>query len=118
MDLKHNFINALEQLEKLMSQKGEHFRARAYSKAKEALILYNQPIQTKEDLNGIKGIGKTIIAKFEEFKQTGTLQAIEKEKQNPMFVFTNVYGIGPKKAKELVKKHKITTITELREKTR
>ena len=38
MDLKHNFINALEQLEKLMSQKGEHFRARAYSKAKEAAL--------------------------------------------------------------------------------
>lgn len=115
MDLKSNFINALEQLEKLMSQKGEHFRARAYSKAKEALILYNKPVKTKEDLKGIKGIGKTIIAKFEEFKQTGTLQAIEKEKQNPMFVFTNVYGIGPKKAKELVKKHNLKTISELRE---
>ena len=116
MDLKPNFIKVLEQLEKFMYQKGEHFRARAYQKAKEALILHKNPIKDKKDLNGIKGVGKTIIAKFEEFKETGTLKALEKEKNNPMFVFTNVYGIGPKKAKELVKTHQINSISELREK--
>jgi DNA polymerase/3'-5' exonuclease PolX len=115
MDHKLPFTKVLEQLENLMYKKGEPFRARAYQKAKEALILHKEPIINKEDLNGIRGIGKTIIAKFEEFKETGTLQSLEKEKENPMFIFTNVYGIGPKKAKELVKKHKITSIKELRE---
>ena len=31
-------------------------------------------------------------------------------------VFTNIYGVGPKKADELVKKHNITSIEELRKK--
>ena len=115
MSLKQDFIKVLSKLETLMSQKGEHFRARAYSKAKDSLILHPNDIQNKEDLRGIKGIGKTIIEKFQEFKETGTLQTLEKEKQNPMFIFTNVYGIGPKKAKELVKKHNVSTIAELRE---
>ena len=30
-------------------------------------------------------------------------------------MFTDVYGIGPKKAQELVKKHSVTTIQELRD---
>ena len=115
MDRKNEFIAILEKLEKIMSQKGEFFRARAYSKARDALVLHKEPIVDKKDLAGIKGIGKTIIDKFQEFKETGTLKAIEKEKENPMFLFTNVYGIGPKKAKELVKKHKVSTIAELRE---
>ena len=115
MSLKQDFIKVLSKLETLMSQKGEHFRARAYSKAKDSLILHPTEIQNKEDLQGIKGIGKTIIEKFQEFKETGTLQTLEKEKENPMFIFTNVYGIGPKKAKELVKKHNVTTIAELRQ---
>ena len=115
MDLKSKFTNVLEKLEKLMYQKGEHFRARAYSKAKDALVLHNKPVVNKEDLNGIKGIGNTIIEKFQEFKETGTLHALEKEKNNPMIIFTDVYGIGPKKAKELVQKHKITSIKQLRD---
>ena len=32
------FVNVLEQLESLMMKKGEHFRARAYTKAKEAIM--------------------------------------------------------------------------------
>ena len=115
MDLKSKFTDVLEKLEKLMYQKGEHFRARAYSKAKDALVLHNEPVVNKEDLKGIKGIGNTIIGKFQEFKETGTLNALEKEKNNPMFIFTDVYGIGPKKAKELVQKHKITSIKQLRD---
>ena len=61
MDLKSKFTDVLARLEKLMSRKGDHFRSRAYSKAKDALILHNEPIVNKEDLKGIKGIGKTII---------------------------------------------------------
>ena len=115
MDLKSKFTDVLARLEKLMSRKGDHFRSRAYSKAKDALILHNEPIVNKEDLKGIKGIGNTIIEKFQEFKETGTLNALEKEKNNPIFIFTDIYGIGPKKAKELVQKHKITSIKQLRD---
>ena len=46
-------------------------------------------IINKTDLAGIKGIGKTIIDKFQEFKETGTLKAIEKEKENREIQFIN-----------------------------
>ena len=46
--------------------------------------------------------------------ETGTLQVLERAKNDPMLIFTEVYGIGSKKAEELVKKHKVTTIEELR----
>ena len=65
-------------------------------------------------MKGQRGIGSTILAKLQEFVDTGTLSVLEKAKNNPVFIFTEVYGIGPKKAEELVKKHNITTIAELR----
>jgi len=115
MDYSTQFVDVLEQLEDIMKKKGEHFRARAYSRAKETIILNNKPLSNSSQLKGLSGIGETIIKKFEEFIETGTLRAIEKAKNDPMFIFTDVYGIGPKKAQVLVKKHNITSISELRE---
>lgn len=109
------FISVLDNLEKLMKQKGEHFRARAYAKAKESIMLIEEPITSVDQLKGRKGIGKTILAKMKEFKDTGTLKVLEKAKNDPVLMFTDVYGIGPKKAQELVKKHNVTTIVELRD---
>ena len=108
------FISLLGKLEKLMIQKGESMRARAYQKAQQSLMLYDKPINNVKEITDLKGIGKTILAKFQEFIDTGKLQAIEKEKENPMFIFTNIYGVGPKKAQDLIKKG-ITTIAQLRE---
>ena len=108
------FVKVLEQLESLMMKKGEHFRARAYTKAKESIILFKKPITEVNQLKGQPGIGKTILTKLQEFVDTGTLNVLEKAKSNPMFIFTEVYGIGPKKAEELVKKHNVKTIAELR----
>ena len=115
MDYKNKFINILEQLENIMKKKGEHFRARAYSRAKETLILYDKPLKNSSQLKGLVGIGETIIKKFEEYIETGTLKALEKAKNDPVFIFTDIYGVGPKKAQELVKKHNITSIEELRQ---
>ena len=108
------FIGLLGQLEKLMIRKGEPMRARAYQKAQQSLMLYEEPITALKQIADLKGIGKTILTKFDEFIKTGKLQAIEKEKANPMFVFTNIYGVGPKKAEALVAKG-IKTIAQLRE---
>ena len=40
---------------------------------------------------------------------------VENFKKDPINIFTNVYGIGPKKAASLVNDDKVTTIEELRE---
>jgi DNA polymerase beta len=54
------------------------------------------------------------MEKLNEYVQTGTLQILEREKLNPVNILTDVYGIGPKKAKELVE-NGITSIDKLRE---
>ena len=41
---------------------------------------------------------------------------MKKQKNDPRFIFSEIYGVGPKKADELVKKHNITTIKQLRDK--
>ena len=69
----------------------------AYSKAKDALVLHNKPVVNKEDLNGIKGIGNTIIEKFQEFKETGTLHALEKrEKQSNDYFYRCLWNWSKK----------------------
>ena len=115
MTYNEDFIKLLDQLETIMSKKGEHFRARAYAKAREAIIVYNKPITDVKQLKGVRGIGSTILTKFQTYVDTGTLSVIEKAKTDPLFVFTEIYGVGPKKANELIKKHNVKSIAELRQ---
>lgn len=112
--LNENFIEIMEKLANIMLKQGEPFRARAYQKAQETIMAYPNDILSPDDLKGKSGIGTTIIEKLNEYVQTGTLQILEKEKNNPINILTEVYGIGPKKAKELVDQN-ITSITQLRE---
>ena len=107
------FIGLLAELEALMYLKGEGFRAVAYARAQEAVMLIQEDITSLDQLKGIRGIGKTILSKFKEFMETGKLRTLEKAKGNPLYLFAKIHGIGPKKAREVVEKHKITTLEEL-----
>ena len=105
----------MDKLSTIMLKNGEPFRARAYQKAQETIRSYNKDINSPEDLKGLPGIGDTIMKKLNEYVTTGTLKVIEREKENPINILGEVYGIGPKKAKELVNVG-ITNIAQLREK--
>ena len=113
--LNEKLIKLLAELENLMYRKGEHMRARAYSKAQETIMLQHEDITNVDQLKGKRGIGKTILAKFKEFVETGTLKTLEKAKTNPIYLFAKIFGIGPKKAKALVEKDGIKTLAELKE---
>ena len=113
MSYNQKFIEVLEKLSNIMLKKGEAFRARAYQKAQEFIISYPNNITNLSDLNGKPNIGPAIIERLEEFINTGTLQIIEREKNNPINILSDVYGIGPKKAQELVEQG-ITSIEQLR----
>ena len=106
-------IELLERLAKLMTQKGDHIRSRAYSKAQETVMMFNGDITDVEQMKGKPNIGPTILEKFKEYLETGTLRLFEREKDNPEYILSEVYGIGPKKAKDLVEKG-ITSIAQLR----
>jgi len=112
--LNEKFIELMEQLADIMLKQGEPFRARAYQKAQETIMAYPGDIMSPNDLKGKPGIGSTIMEKLNEYVQTGTLKVLEREKNNPVNILAEVYGIGPKKAKELVD-NGITSIAQLRE---
>ena len=112
--LNEKFIELMEQLSDIMMKQGESFRARAYQKAQESIMSYSNDILSPNDLKDKPGIGPTIMEKLNEYVQTGTLRVLEREKTNPVNILAEVYGIGPKKAKDLVDKG-IKSIAELRE---
>jgi DNA ligase (NAD+) len=112
--LNEKFIELMEKLSDIMLKQGEPFRARAYQKAEETIMSYPADITSPEQLKGKSGIGTTIMDKLEEYVATGTLKVLEREKLNPVNILADVYGIGPKKAKDLVD-NGISSIAQLRE---
>lgn len=113
--LNERFIDILEKLSKIMLSRGEVHRARAYQKAQQTIMAFSDAIMNTDQLKGQPNIGPTIMTKLNEYVETGTLQLIEREKENPVNIFIEIYGVGPKKAKELVEKG-ITNLAQLREK--
>ena len=114
-DMKEELSNIMNKLASIMNKNGEPFKARAYQKAEETIMSFDGSITDINQLKGKEGIGSTIMEKLKEYSETGTLKILEREKNNPINLLTEVYGIGFKKAKDLVEK-KITTIEQLREK--
>ena len=111
-----DLISILNEIDDLLSKKGEHFRAKAYRQASESIIIYDGDIITIEDLKNIPKIGKTILSKLSEYINTGKIVMLDNERKDPINILTKVYGIGPKKAKEFVDKG-ITSIEDLKENT-
>lgn len=112
--MNEKYIDLMEKLADIMLKQGEPFRARAYQKAQETIMAFPQDITSPSQLKGLPAIGPTIMEKLEEYTKTGTLKVLEREKNNPLNRLAEVYGIGPKKAKELVDAG-ITSIADLRE---
>uniref|UniRef100_A0A6C0B911 DNA polymerase beta n=1 Tax=viral metagenome TaxID=1070528 RepID=A0A6C0B911_9ZZZZ len=111
--LNEELITLMDKLQTIMAKQGEPFKARAYKKAEETIMEFNVDIIDVEQLKGKPGIGETIMKKLVEYSETGTLRLLEREKNNPENILSDVYGIGPKKAKDLVAKG-ITSINQLR----
>jgi DNA ligase (NAD+) len=112
--MNKELINIMEELADIMMRQGEPFKARAYKKASESIMAFPDEITNVSQLKGQSGIGKTIMEKLEEYQKTGTLRVLERERQNPMNLFTKIYGVGPKKAKQLIDDG-IKTISQLKE---
>ena len=111
----NEFIALLEELSVLQFNQGDVMRGRAYAKAAEAILKYDQRITNPDQLIKLPGIGKTIVTKLKEYIETGKIKALETARANPVNIFTGIYGVGPKKAKDLVSEG-IISIEELKEK--
>lgn len=120
MDFKNKIISELETLRKKETQDKQPFKAKAYAKVISELKVHSGPIQKIEDVEGISGIGEKIRSKIKEILEKGELMAariVREERQfNILDDLISIHGIGPVKAKELVSKHKIKSIDDLRQK--
>jgi DNA polymerase beta len=118
--LNEKFIELMDTLGFIMRKRKDIMRARAYANAKETIASYPGDITDPAQLKGMKGIGTTIYQKLVDFNATGTLRIMEEHKdligkKQAMDVFANIYGVGEKKAEELVDAG-ILTIEELESK--
>lgn len=113
MRLNEKLIDLLDDLHNIMMKKGEPIKARAYKKAQDTLYKIDNDITDVQELKGMPFIGDTILNKFETFIREGKLKMIEDYKNKPEYILSNIYGVGPKKAKELVDKG-IKNIEDLR----
>jgi DNA ligase (NAD+) len=115
--LNGKFIELMDTLGFIMRKRKDVMRARAYANAKETIASYPGDITDPAQLKGMKGIGTTIYQKLVDFNANGTLRIMEEHKdligkKQAMDVFADIYGVGEKKAEELVDAG-ILTIEEL-----
>ena len=99
MSYNNDFINILDKLTAHYKVKGEFMKSRAYEKARDSLILYDKDITSLSQLKAIPNVGKSTINKLKEWVETGKVATLEKALNDPTIMFSNVYGIGPKKAR-------------------
>jgi DNA polymerase/3'-5' exonuclease PolX len=119
MDNKQKILNALDVLRIRDLSTKDKFSAIAYAKAIKELKKLDS-INSLSDVEGIPGVGKKIKEKIQEILTTGSLEAATIAKSElKIDVYQDllkVHGIGPTKAKELIDKHKIRSIADLRSK--
>ena len=116
-DLKPSFIELMDNLAYIMRNKKDFMRAKAYINAKESIEKFNATITTPEQLKGLPGIGVTIYEKLKDYQSKKTLRILDENKdlvkqKKAIDVFLNIYGIGEKKAEDLVSKN-ILSIDDL-----
>jgi len=108
--MNDTFVDLLSQLKEVHA--GEPFRARAYGRAEEAVANFGCVIHGVHQLKGVKNIGPSTLKKLKEYVDTGKIAVLEAAKNDPRFKFMKIFGVGPKKAAELVQH--VSTIEELR----
>jgi DNA polymerase/3'-5' exonuclease PolX len=85
----------------------ETFKVKAYKNAINSLKNLDK-IDSVADVEGLPGIGKKIHDKIDEYFKTGAIHEVDRVLQDEKYVLKNklmnIYGVGPAKVTELVKK--------------
>lgn len=117
MDYKDTIIKIFKFLINREKFNNEPYKVRAYEKVL-VQLEDKESIRSMEDLTDVEGIGVKIKAKLEEIFATGTYSQYREFSETDISVaykeLLQIYGIGPKKAKELVNSG-IYSIAQLRE---
>ena len=106
-------------LAKIMELHGENpYKIRSYANAYLSLRKLGDPLEemSEAEIEGIKGIGKSLASKIRELVETGNLEAYQKyaEKTPPgIQEMLSIKGFGPKKVKVVWKELGAESIGEL-----
>ena len=120
-DFKNIIIDELNTLVKKETILKNFFKIRAYKKVIKQLELKNS-IKSMKDLADVSGIGVKIKVKLEEIFKSGKLKAAETARTtmnlNIYDDLLKIHGIGIVKAKELIEKKGIISISQLKKKVK
>ena len=104
-DIKAGFLEMLSELERSEKEKGDMVRANAYSKAANALRDHGAPLASGKEAMKLKGIGKKIGAKFDEYLAKGVVGRVERDRSDPRAIalraLQSVASVGPVLAKQV-----------------
>ncbi len=98
----------------------DRFRATAYAQAAETVRNLHEPIETYdtlEKLDALKGIGKHIAEKIQEYTRTGRIRSLQKVQRGipvALFELYQLDGIGPATLHRLADELHIKTLEQLR----
>lgn len=121
MDYKPILLEQLGILERSERQAKNPFKARAYAKVLQEIKAVPGEIASadKERVLRLPGVGEKLALKITEIFETGELHQAKEAKNVSAFDIGNalmkIYGVGPVKAEELVRKHGIRSLDALRE---
>lgn len=96
-----------------------NFRLKQISTALQIIKDYKKEIKSGSDLKDIKGIGKGTVRRIDEILKTGILSEIkisltERKLSEAIEKLQQVHGIGHKTAFDLITKHNIYSVNELK----
>lgn len=118
MDLKKNIIIKLTKYKTDAQIKSETFKVRAYDKVIKNIENINENIISYEQIENIEGAGKSIKAKLKEIVNEIKQKEIKGNEKELFQDLLKIYGVGPKKANDLINIYKISSINDLRMKSK
>ena len=119
MDKKKQILEILNVLRQKATAEADKYRAIAFSKA--IKVIEKLPaVNSLDDLTGVPGVGSGVKDRVAELFETGHLLEADEAKEDYSLdaynVLQEVHGIGPAKARDLIKQG-IKTIANLQEAT-
>ena len=117
-DYKNIIIGELDTMRKADIARKKPFEARAYAKVITGLRALTGAVTSFDDVKDLPGVGVKIKDKIKEIIETGSLKSAARARAevsiDAMDILQNIHGVGPVKAKDLIEKHGIKTIEQLR----
>ena len=101
--LNEKILYLLDKLKEAMYIKQKRFSAIGYTKSIEKIKKYNKPINSLNDISHLFKPESSTMKHLSEYFDTGKISILDELKNDPITIFTKIYGVGPKKAMELKK---------------